>query len=688
MKNLPRYLTLLLLSLLATCCLALQSTAAGAEQDLPLIPRKVFFDNPERARARLSPDGEQLAFIAPVDGVLNVWVGPADDFRQAKPITKDTKRGISVFFWAYTNDHILYIQDQKGDEDYHVYAVDVATKEVKDLTPIDRISARIQEVSEKFPREILVGINDRGERQLHDVYRINIETGERKLIQENTGYAYFITDEDYDVRFAVSITPDGGETYLQSAGADEWDEFMTIDPLDAMTTSVAGFSKDGDQLYLVDARGRDTAVLKTLDLESGESKVLAENDLADITAVLTHPTEKNVEAVTFTYARQQWQVLDESIAEDLRYLQSVADGEIQITSRTLDDTRWTVAYIMDNGPVRFYLYDRNPRKARFLFTSNPELEKLPLANMHPIVLTARDGLKLVCYLTLPPNSDADNNQRPEQPLPMVLLVHGGPWARDSWGYDPQHQLLANRGYAVLSVNFRGSTGFGKKFTNAGNRQWAAAMHDDLIDAVEWAIAERIADKGKVAIMGGSYGGYAALVGLTFTPELFACAVDIVGPSSLVTLLENPPPYWMPMMPVMKLRVGDFSTEEGRKFLESRSPLFYVDKIERPLLIGQGEHDPRVKRQESDQIVEALKEKDVPVVYMLFHDEGHGFVRPENRFAFYAVTEAFLAEHLGGRYEKIGDAFRGANFSIPVGEDGAPGLDEALTRHRQAEPQEN
>jgi dipeptidyl aminopeptidase/acylaminoacyl peptidase len=314
-----------------------------------------------------------------------------------------------------------------------------------------------------------------------------------------------------------------------------------------------------------------------------------------------------------------------------------------------------------------------------LFSHRPELAELPLAKMRPVVIPSRDQLDLVSYLTLPNGTDDDGDGRPNQPLPMVLLVHGGPWARDQWGFDPLHQLFANRGYAVLSVNYRGSTGFGKSFINAADRQWAETMHNDLIDAVQWAAREGIAIKDKTAIMGGSYGGYATLVGLTFTPDVFACGVDLVGPSSLISLLENPPPYWMPMMPMMKQRVGDWTTDEGRQFLQSRSPLFRAGEIKRPLLIGQGAQDPRVKQSESDQIVEAMKVKNIPVTYMLYPEEGHGFDRPENNLSFFAVTEHFLSQHLGGKAEPIGNAFHGSKVQIPVGADQIPGVSEAATR---------
>jgi dipeptidyl aminopeptidase/acylaminoacyl peptidase len=652
---------------------------AAGPADVPLIPRERFFGNPEKARARLSPDGKRLAFVAPVEGVLNVWVSPDDDPSKAKPITFDKHRGITSYFWAFTSQHILYSQDKNGDENDHIYCVYLDSGTIKDLTDLPKVKAEIDSVSERFPSEIVVGLNDRDPR-FHDLHRVNILTGERKILQQNPGLAGFLTDDDYHVRFAVNITPDAGQELLKPAAGGKWEPMITIGPLDAMTTNPAGFDKTGQKLYFIDSRNRNTAALTTIDLATGKQTLIAEDQRADISGALAHPTEKNIQAVSFTYTRTEWKVLDDSIKADLDYLKTVADGEIQITGRTLDDKRWTVAFLMDNGPIRFYLYDRQPeRKAKFLFTSNRDLEKLPLVKMHPKVIKSRDGMDLVSYLSLPKWADGDDDGRPSEPLPMILNVHGGPWARDEWGYDPEHQLLANRGYAVLSVNYRGSTGFGKDFINKAQKEWAAKMHDDLIDAVNWAVEQKIAKKDKVAIMGGSYGGYATLVGLTFTPDVFACGVDIVGPSSLITLMENPPEYWYSFMPVMKLRVGDWTSDEGRKFLQSRSPLFLVDKIKKPLLIGQGANDPRVKQAEADQIVKAMNLHKIPVTYVLFNDEGHGFARPENRFAFYAITEGFLAQHLGGRYEPVGEAFQGADFSVPNGQEQVPGLAEALKK---------
>jgi dipeptidyl aminopeptidase/acylaminoacyl peptidase len=667
----------LLLVALTSFVSMMQSTTAAGPSDVPLVPRKAFFGNPEKARARLSPDGKRLSFVAPQEGVLNVWLSPDDDPAKAKPVTFDKHRGIVNYSWAFTSKHILYTQDKNGDEDNHVFCIHLDSGEIKDLTPFKKIAAEIDTVSERFPDEILVGINNRDPR-FHDLYRINIVSGERKLLQENPGVAGFMADDDYRVRFAVNITPDAGKELLKPAAGGKWEPFIKVGPLDSMTTNFAGFDKTGDKLYLLDSRDRNTAALEYIDLKTGKEHLLAEDNRADISGVLAHPTEKTIQAVSFTYARTEWKVLDDAVKPDFDYLKTVADGEIQITGRTLDDKRWTVAYMMDDGPARFYLYDRQPqRKAKFLFTSNSQLEKLPLVKMRPEIIKSRDGLDLVSYLSLPKWADADGDGKPSEPLPMVLNVHGGPWARDDWGYDPEHQLLANRGYAVLSVNYRGSTGLGKDFLNAAQKQWAGKMHEDLIDAVNWAVERKIAQKDKVAIMGGSYGGYATLVGLTFTPDVFACGVDIVGPSNLITLMENPPEYWYSFMPVMKARVGDWETPEGRKFLESRSPLSLVDKIKRPLLIGQGANDPRVKQAEADQIVKAMNAKKIPVTYVLFHDEGHGFMRPQNRFAFYAVTEAFLAKNLGGRHEPIGDAFAGADFSVPSGKDDLPDVAAAL-----------
>ena len=665
---------------------------------LDLIPRKTLFGNPERATARLSPQGTHLAYLAPIEGVMNVWVlrtnesGTVKEF-PASPITHDRTTGIRQFFWSHTNRHILYLQDDNGDEDYHLYSVALESSadgqiecgEVIDLTPFKGIAAQVIHVSAQCPEEILVGINDRDQHWFHDVYRINVETGAREIVYQNNQFVGFVADDELTLRVAVAFTPSSEMVLCRPDAAEDsgWSPLLTIGSEDVLTTRPVGLDKSGDSLYLLDSRGRNTAALKKIQLATGEESLIFATDKADIDGIIIHPTEKTIQSVSYTYEREKHEFLDPKMKSafgeltDFQEREIGQQGEIEVTSRSLDDTRWTVAFAADNGPVRYYTYGTEDGELQFLFMDRPELDQVQLARMHPVIIPSRDDLELVSYLSLPLKSDPHETGRPAQPLPMVLLVHGGPWARDYWGFNSLHQLLSDRGYAVLSVNYRGSTGFGKDFINAANLEWAGKMHDDLLDATRWAVEQNIAIADKIAIVGGSYGGYASLVGLTFTPEAFACGVDIVGPSNLISLMENPPPYWMPIMPLMQQRVGDFTTAEGRKFLESRSPLFHVEKICRPLLIGQGAQDPRVKQAESDQVVAAMREKGIPVTYLLYPEEGHGFDRPANNISFFAVSEAFLAEHLGGVYEPIGSDFEGANFSVQAGVDGVPGLDEGL-----------
>jgi dipeptidyl aminopeptidase/acylaminoacyl peptidase len=640
-----------------------------------LISRSVLFGNPDRTSVRISPDGENLAYLAPRDGVLNVWVAPVAAPQEARPVTQDTGRGIRVYSWAYTGEHILYLQDAGGDENWRAYCVTLETAEVTDLTPELGVQARLQHLSPRFPHEVLIALNARDER-FHDLYRVEIATGKRTLVQENERFAGFLTDEDYAVRFALRMTPDGSIEVLARDGED-WTPFTEIPAEDALTTNPVGLHASGRILYLTDSRERDTAALIAWELESGNRQVLAEDPKVDAEGFWIHPETRAIQAVGLNYERRRWHVVDESIRADLNRLEGVTDGELDVISRSLSDRRWIVAYTVDRGPIRYYLYDRDEGEVRFLFTDRDALEGKPLAAMHPRVLRSGDGLALISYLTLPADSDPDGDGVPGTPLPMVLWVHGGPWGRNVWGYHPFHQWLANRGYAVLSVNYRGSTGFGKGFINAGNHEFAGKMHQDLIDAVDWAVEEGIADPERVAIGGGSYGGYATLVGLTFTPDVFACGVDIVGPSNLVTLLRNVPPYWMPTLPMLTQRVGDPETEEGHALLLERSPLFRVDRICRPLLIGQGANDPRVKQTESDQIVDAMQERGIPVTYVVYPDEGHGFARPQNRLSFMAVAEAFLAEVLGGRAEPFGDDSAGSSMEVRAGAEFVPGLRETL-----------
>jgi len=616
-----------------------------------LIDRAVLFGNPERFQARISPDGRWLSWLAPVDGLANVFVAPVDDLASARQITADAERDIRMHSWSRSSTRVLYLQDAGGDENWHLFSVDPSTGEATDLTPGEAVQAQLLGDSARCPHQVLVGVNDRNP-QLHDWYRVHVETGERELVLENPGFLAGVFDHDLTPRLGLAMQPDGGLVAMSLDG-DAPEPFLEIGPEDSATTSPLGMTADGEVLYLLDSRGRDTGALVSMELATGVQQTLYSDERADLTDAWVHPTDGTIQAVVTDYLGPELTVLDDGIRGDVERLRAWCDGELQLVSRTADDTVWVCAWSPDAGPVRYGLYERATGTVQHLWDHRPALAEVPLTHRHPVVIEARDGLSLVSYLSLP--RWADEGGRPSEPLPMVLLVHGGPWARDHAGFEPQHQLLANRGYAVLSVNFRGSTGFGKAFINAGNYEWAGKMHDDLLDAVEWAVAEGIAQRDRIAIMGGSYGGYATLVGLTFTPETFACGVDIVGPSNIITLLETIPPYWAPAIAQFTSRVGTHTTDEGRAALWAKSPLSKVDAIQRPLLIAQGANDPRVKQAESDQIVAAMKQRDIPVTYVLFPDEGHGFARQPNRMAFMALTEAFLAEHLGGRVQPVGSS---------------------------------
>lgn len=650
---------------------------AAAPAAPELIARKDLFGNPSRSGAAISPDGQSVAFLAPRDGVMNIWVAPIGDIEAAKPLTAETDRPIRRFFWTPAGDQILYLQDKGGNEDFLLYGVDVASAETKPLTPFEKTTVQIVAVSRQVPDAILVGLNNRDPRW-HDVHRLDLKTGKLELVFKNDGYADFNADKNLKLRLAAKPLPDGGME-LQSFGADGklGKPILTIGPDDALSTGVEGIPAEGNVAYLLSTADRDKAALYTMDLTNGEKVLLAESDQADIGGILANPETGAVEAFNVDYLKDEWTPVGDAVAADISFLNEQAKGQWSVTSRSKDDNLWTIVIDRVTEPAAYYLYDRKAKNLTILFTVRPNLEGKPLAPMQALEIPSRDGKTLVSYLTLPPGADQDGDGKPDQPLPMVLNVHGGPWARDSFGYDGEHQWLANRGYAVLSVNFRGSTGFGKGFTNAGDKQWGRTMHDDLIDAVDWAINKGITPKDKVAIYGGSYGGYATLWGMTNTPDRFACGVDIVGPSNLNTLLASVPEYWAVFFEQLARRVGDSRTEEGKALLTERSPLTHVDKITKPLLIAQGANDPRVKQAESDQIVEAMKAKNIPVTYVLYPDEGHGFARPANRTSFYAVAEGFLSHCLGGRQEPVGSDFTGATIQVPAGADFVPGLTEAL-----------
>ncbi len=616
-----------------------RSTSPGAAF---LIPRDVLFGNPEKVSPQLSPDAAFLAYVAPdAQNVLQVWlrtVGKSDDH----PLTADKKRGIRAFFWTYQPNILVYQQDFEGDENFHLYAVDVGTNVARDLTPFAGVRAQVLAVEPHVPDCILVGLNRQDPRK-HDVYRISLLHDSVEMDTENPGNVIgWTTDAQLVVRAALAARPDGGhELWWRALPADPWKTLRVWDADDE--GAPVEFSEDGKTLYLIGNHGANAKRLLALDPLTGKETVLAEDSDYDVNGLLLHPLRRTLQAVSFYKDKLLWSVVDPDLQADFAAIAAAQPGEFHIGHGDLEDRWWLVSYVVDDGPVQYYLYERATRRSTFLFTQRPKLEGLPLVPIRPVTFTARDGLTLHGYLTLPDTADS-----PPQSLPTVLLVHGGPWARDHWGFNPMAQWLANRGYAVLQVNYRGSTGYGKKFLNAGNREWAGKMHDDLIDGVGWLVAERIADPKRVAIMGGSYGGYATLVGLTFTPDVFCCGIDIVGPSNIITLVQTIPPYWEPLRATFARRLGVVDKDEA--FMKSRSPVFFVDRIRAPLLIAQGANDPRVKQAESDQMVEAMRKSGKTVEYLVYTDEGHGFARPENRMHFYAKAEAFLAKYLGGRCE--------------------------------------
>jgi dipeptidyl aminopeptidase/acylaminoacyl peptidase len=583
------------------------STAAQAVASTPLIPREALYGNPTRSAGMVSPDGKWLSWMAPHEGVMNVWMAPASDPSAAKRMTSAVDRPIPQYFWAPDAQSLLYVQDKAGDENYLLYQVDIGSGAERVLTPFENTRVQLVGTSNTIKDKLLVGLNNRDPR-FHDVHLLDLGTGALTPVRENAeGFIGFLADDSLTLRWALAQNAAGGmdmfeitdgkvaETPRESTGLE-----------DSLSTTVAGYTTDGKTLYWIDSRGRNTAALIAENTETGEKRVIAENARADIGGTMSDPKTGEVEAYSAYYLTNEWTAIDPEVKASLEWLDARLEGDFGVQSRTEDDTKWVVWNDPLTAPSKVFLYDRPAGSLTEFYTTRPELVGAPLQPMHPLEIPARDGLTLPSYLTLPPGSDPDGDGVPDAAVPMVLLVHGGPWARDGYGFNRAHQWLANRGYAVLSVNFRGSTGFGKAFVNAANLEWGAKMHDDLIDAVEWAVGKGVAQRDKVAIMGGSYGGYATLVGLTFTPETFACGVDIVGPSNLETLLATIPPYWEPQVKQFHERMGNPNTPEGKQLLIDRSPLYRASAITRPLLIGQGANDPRVKQAESDQIVAAMQ----------------------------------------------------------------------------------
>ena len=611
-------------------------------KNCPLIPRVVLFGNlNKKMQPLISPDGTMLAYLAPVNNVMNIWlksIDKADD----KPITSDKDRGISSFIWALDNKKILYIQDQGGNENWRLYGVLLEDGTIKDYTPFEDVQVHIVAYEKSDLDHILIEINKR-DPKAHDLFKLNLTTGNLELIAQNTGRVVeWIVDENLNLLAKIETVEDGSyNLFFRNSVNDEWRLIATWSVKENIP-AVHSLSKDTQYIYAHDSRSSNTSRFVKINTQTGEIIELFVDPEYDITgSLLIDRDTREALAVSYVKSRLNWVFFRPDIEETFNYLRNIDHGDISLVSRTLDNMVWIVAFNKDNGPVSYWIFNRKDNKATFLFDHQPLYSNYTLSSMEPISFQARDGLTIHGYLTLPCNGKREN-------LPLIINVHGGPWLRDSWGFNPEVQWLANRGYAVLQINYRASKGYGKNFMNAGNKQWGQAMQDDLTDGVHWAIEQGIADPKRVAIYGSSYGGYAALAGATFTPDLYCCAVDIVGISNLTTFIKTIPPYWSSMLEYLHDRVGNPDTQ--KEFLDAYSPLFHVDKIKIPMLIAQGANDPRVKQAESEQIVAAMKEKGIKYEYLLFPDEGHGFVKHDNKLKFYQVAEKFLAEHLGGRYE--------------------------------------
>jgi dipeptidyl aminopeptidase/acylaminoacyl peptidase len=640
-------------TIFAVLLLVALSVSAAAELP-PLIDRELFFGDPEITGAQLSPDGRFIAFVKPLDGTRNVWVKKTDEpFDKARPITADTRRPIPGYSWSQDGKYVLFVQDQAGNENYNVYAVDPAAKPAegqkvpaaRNLTDVEGVRAFIYSVPESDPDTIYVGLNDR-DKAWHDLYRVKISTGERTLLRKNTDRVTGWTFDHKGVLRLAQRSAENGDTEILRVDGDKLEKIYSCSVFESC--GIHRFHKDDKRVYFETNKGdRDLTQLLLLDPATGKEELVASdpNKRVDVGGPIFSDKSEELVAVEFEDDRSNLVWFDKEYQADYEWLRKQFPGrDVNPYSSTEDEKLWLVSANGDTEPGQTYLFDRVSKKLALQYRVREKLVRDQLAPMQAIRYKSSDGLEIPAFLTLPKGVPAKN-------LPLVVFPHGGPWGRDSWGYNGFAQFLANRGYAVLAANFRASTGYGKKFLNAGNMQWGELMQDDLTWGVKHLVAQGIVDPKRVGIMGGSYGGYATLAGLAFTPDVYAAGVSIVGPSNLITLLDSIPPYWESIRKMFVERMGDPKSAEGKARLMKQSPLNSADKIKSPLLVIQGANDPRVKKAESDQIVVALRERGFPVEYIVAPDEGHGFQRPVNNMAAFATAEKFLAKHLGGRYQE-------------------------------------
>ena len=642
MKTKALALLLLLLFVLPAAALA-QKKVQTKETMPPIIPLKDFFKNPTKVGYSISPSGEYLAYMQPWETRLNVFVEKIGSGKAVR-VTSAKQRDISGFAWKGDN-RIVYIQDTGGDENFRLYAVGTDGSNPKDLTPFEKVRAQIIDRLERNENEILVGLNKRQPR-VFDVYRINVNTGEMQMVAENPGnYTGWATDWDGKLRIAVKTDGVNNTLLFRNTEADKFEPLITTSFREMI--SPLAFTPDNKQLYVATNIGRDKTAIVKYDVENKkEIEKIFEHPEVDVTSLMTSRKRRMITGVTYVTDKTNYFFLDKDRAELQKDLERRLPGyEVRLAGCNLDEDKCLVRTFTDRSLGAYYFFDRKSKDFRKLSDVSPWLNDQDMAPMKPIQYQSRDGLTIHGYLTLPKGVSPRN-------LPVVVNPHGGPWYRDTWGYNPEVQFLANRGYAVLQMNFRGSTGYGRKFWEASFKQWGKAMQDDITDGVQWLIKQGIADPKRIGIYGGSYGGYATLAALTFTPDLYAAGVDYVGVSNIFTFIKAFPPYWKPYLEMIYEMVGD--PEKDKELLTAASPVFHTDKIKVPLLIAQGANDPRVNKGESDQMVAALKARGIEVPYMVKDNEGHGFSNEENRFDFYRAMEEFLGKHLGGRVEKVSE----------------------------------
>jgi dipeptidyl aminopeptidase/acylaminoacyl peptidase len=645
-----------------------------AAAEAPLIQRADLFGDAYRSGAQLSPRGDRIAFLAPRDGASNLFVMAVGAMDEPRPVTDDRDQGVSRFVWAEDSATLLYLQNDPSNGAPRLYAIDAAGSDPRALTP-PGARAKIIGLSSADPTGVVIELNAR-DPNAPDVVRIDVATGARTTVEHNPGgahgYAHYFVDRANRVRLALHVNDDGSaEMFARSAAGGRWTSLFAI-PFDSVQQAQPlGFDTDGKSFLMLDSTGDRTALTR-VDATNGLKTPLGESARADVDDVWLDPATNTPRAFAAEYLRPEWRALDNDAQADLDFLDHQLTGDFTVTSRSADNTRWIV---VESGPTtspRTYLYERGQnRRLSLLFRQRPNLEHAPLQPMTPVEIASHDGLTLVSYLTLPPGSDSNNDGRPDQPTPLVIIAHDGPWSRASYGFDPMHQWLANRGYAVLSVNFRGSTGFGKAFLDAGNREWGGKMQDDLTDAVQWAIQNGVAEPDHIAIIGEGFGGYAVLNALTQTPAQYRCGASFGGYANLFAFLNT---YAGDVdRAQLYQRIGDPRTADGRKLLGDRSPLFRAGQIRNPLLIAMGSHDPAAPRGEADQIAQAMRARGASVTYLAFPDDGADLGHAQNRLAYLAVLEHFLGDCLGGRVEPVGNAFENANLIAYEGAVNVPGL---------------